>query len=55
MKSKGPARSFTWPKIKDQCWMSSSHILMEVSKLTTERSCRHKLCDNELDQIIKYF
>jgi len=24
MKSKGTARSFTWPKSKDQCWMSSS-------------------------------
>jgi len=31
MKSNVPARSFTWSKSKDQCWMSSSHIPMEVS------------------------
>ena len=28
MKSEGPARSFTWPKSKDQCWMLSFHILI---------------------------
>ena len=52
MKSNGPARSFTWPKSKDQCWMSSSPIPMEVSNLTTETRRHYKLCNNEGDQII---
>jgi hypothetical protein len=54
-KSKGSARFFNWPKSKNQCWMSSSHLLMEVSNLTTETSCQYKLCINEFDLIINCF
>lgn len=55
MKPKGPARSFSWPRRKDQCWVPSTHVLTKISGLTTVTGRQYKLQQEELRNITDTF
>lgn len=40
---KGPAKSFSWPSRKDQCWVPKPHILASIDGLTTSTGRIYKL------------
>lgn len=55
MKPKGPARSFSWPRRKDQCWVPKDHILTQVTDLTTATGRQYKLSQDAEKNISDLF
>jgi hypothetical protein len=51
MQPKGPARSFSWPRRRDECAVPIDHILCAVTNLTTITGRQYKLDQDTMTQI----
>jgi len=43
LQPRGPARSFSWPRRRDECWVPLNHVLAVVSDLLTATGHRYNI------------
>jgi hypothetical protein len=55
MKPKGPARSFSWPRRQDECWVPTNNVLCSVENLTTVTGRQYQVDDKLMKHIMDMY